>query len=84
MHPPTSVTTMAHLSLPPLIEVYIYYSLSLLLCTMSNRVRVQQLPTGLINVSIPRALAQALRIGKGDVMEWVIEDGDLILKRVQE
>ncbi len=51
---------------------------------MSNRVRVQQLPTGLINVSIPRALAQALRIGKGDVMEWVIEDGDLILKRVQE
>jgi hypothetical protein len=44
----------------------------------------QQLPTGLINVSIPRALAQALRIGKGDVMEWVIEDGDLILKRVQE
>jgi antitoxin component of MazEF toxin-antitoxin module len=51
---------------------------------MSNRVKVQQLPTGLYNVSIPRALAQALRIGKGDVMEWVIENGDLILKRVQE
>jgi len=49
---------------------------------MSNRVKVQQLPTGLINVSIPRALAQALRIDKGDVMEWVIVDGDLVLKRL--
>jgi hypothetical protein len=49
---------------------------------MSNRVRVQQLPHGLYNVSIPRALAQALRIGKGDVMEWVRVDGDLVLKRV--
>ena len=51
---------------------------------MSNRVRVQQLPHGLYNVSIPRALAQALRIEKGDVMEWVIENGDLILKRVAD
>ena len=50
---------------------------------MSNRVRVQRHPHGLFSVSIPRALAQALRIGKGDVMEWVIEDGDLILKRVE-
>ena len=36
---------------------------------MSNRVRVQQLPHGLYNVSIPRALAQALRIEKGDVID---------------
>ena len=50
---------------------------------MSNRVKVQQLPTGLYNVSIPRALVQALRIQKGDLMEWVLKDGDLILKRVE-
>ncbi len=50
---------------------------------MSNRVRVQQLPHGVYSVSLPRALAQALRIGKGDVMEWVIENGDLVLKRVE-
>ena len=50
---------------------------------MSNRVRVQQLPHGLYNVSIPRALAQALRIEKGDVMEWVIVDGELMLKRLR-
>ena len=51
---------------------------------MSNRVRVQQLPHGLYNVSIPRALAQALRIEKGDVMEWLIEDGNLVLVRVEK
>jgi antitoxin component of MazEF toxin-antitoxin module len=50
---------------------------------MSNRVRVQKHPHGLFSVSIPRALAQALRINKGDVMEWVIENGDLVLKRVK-
>ena len=49
---------------------------------MSNRVRVQLHPHGLYSVSIPRALAQALRIQKGDVMEWVIEAGELVLKRV--
>lgn len=51
---------------------------------MSNRVRVQQLPTGLYNVSIPRALVQALRIRKGDVMEWMLEDGKLLLIRALE
>ncbi len=49
---------------------------------MSNRVRVQLHPHGLYSVSIPRALAQALRIAKGDVMEWVIEGGELVLKKV--
>jgi len=50
---------------------------------MSNRVRVQQLPHGLYNVTLPRALAQALRIEKGDLMEWLIEDGRLVLVRVE-
>jgi antitoxin component of MazEF toxin-antitoxin module len=33
-------------------------------------------------VSIPRALAQALGIAKGETLEWKIEDGELVLKRV--
>jgi len=37
---------------------------------MSNRVRVQQNPTGVFTASIPRALVQALRMGKGEEMEW--------------
>ena len=51
-------------------------------CTMSNRVRVQQHPTGLLTVSIPRALAQALRMEKGETLEWVVEGGELVLKRL--
>jgi len=53
-----------------------------MLCTMSNRVRVQQHPTGLLTVSIPRALAQALRVEKGETLEWVLEGGELVLKRL--
>jgi hypothetical protein len=51
---------------------------------MSNQVRVQQHPTGQLTVTLPRVLAQALRIGKGDVMEWLIEDGKLVLVRVEK
>jgi len=31
-------------------------------------------------VTIPRALAQALDIGKGDRAEWKVRDGDLVLR----
>ena len=51
---------------------------------MSNRVRVQRLPTGVYNVSIPRALVQAMRVQKGDVMEWLLEVGKLLLIRVEK
>ena len=50
---------------------------------MSNQVRVQQHPTGQLTVTLPRVLAQALRIGKGDVLAWLIEDGKLVLVPVE-
>jgi hypothetical protein len=37
---------------------------------MSNRVRVQKHPHGMFSISIPRALAQALHIEKGEILEW--------------
>ena len=51
---------------------------------MSNQVRVQQHSTGLLTVTLPRALAGAMRIKKGDVMEWLLEDGKLLLVRVKK
>jgi bifunctional DNA-binding transcriptional regulator/antitoxin component of YhaV-PrlF toxin-antitoxin module len=51
---------------------------------MANKVRVQQHSTGLLTVTLPRALAEALRIRKGDVLEWLIEDGRLLLVRVKK
>jgi antitoxin component of MazEF toxin-antitoxin module len=35
-------------------------------------------------VSIPRALAQALRVEKGETMEWVLDGGELVLKRLRK
>jgi len=37
---------------------------------------------GLHSFPIPRALVQALRIEKGETLEWVIEDGEIVLKRL--
>ena len=47
---------------------------------MSNIVRIQQFPQGQFMVTIPRALAQALDIEKGDRAEWKVRDGDLVLR----
>ena len=47
---------------------------------MSNDVRIQQLPQGQFTVTIPRALAQALGIEKGRPAQWVLRDGDLVLR----
>ena len=49
---------------------------------MSNTVRIQQLPQGQFTVTIPRALAQAMGIEKGDRAEWKVIRGDLVLKRL--
>ncbi|MCJ2540806.1 MAG: AbrB/MazE/SpoVT family DNA-binding domain-containing protein [Candidatus Thermoplasmatota archaeon] len=51
---------------------------------MSNKVRVQQHPTGQLTITFPRVLAQALGIGKGDLMEWLLEDGKLVVVPVKE
>jgi hypothetical protein len=40
-------------------------------------------PHGMLSISIPRALAQALQIRKGEVLEWRLEDGRLVLLRLQ-
>ena len=53
---------------------------SLYLSCVSNIVRIQRFPQGQFMVTIPRALAMALDIEKGDEAEWKVRDGDLVLK----
>ena len=50
---------------------------------MSNTVRIQQQPQGQFTVTIPRALALAMGIVKGDRAEWKLANGDLLLKRLK-
>ena len=64
--------------------VFIYVGTLYVPWNMSNQIRVQQHPTGQLTVTIPRALAQALGIRKGDVMEWTLEDGKLLLIRARK
>jgi AbrB family looped-hinge helix DNA binding protein len=37
---------------------------------------------GQLRVTIPKALATALNINKGDRVKWIIDRGDLILRKV--
>jgi bifunctional DNA-binding transcriptional regulator/antitoxin component of YhaV-PrlF toxin-antitoxin module len=37
---------------------------------------------GQLRVTVPKVLAQAIGIEKGDKIKWVIDRGDLILRRV--
>jgi antitoxin component of MazEF toxin-antitoxin module len=37
----------------------------------------------MLSISIPRALAQALQIRKGEVLEWRLEGEKLVLLRLQ-
>jgi|Deesub1362A_J573_1020465.scaffolds.fasta_scaffold02647_14 antitoxin component of MazEF toxin-antitoxin module len=38
---------------------------------------------GQLKVALPRVLAQAVGIQKGDRIKWVIDRGELVLRRVE-
>ena len=38
---------------------------------------------GSLKVTLPRALAQAVGIQKGDRIKWVIDRGELVLRKVE-
>jgi len=37
---------------------------------------------GQYRVTVPKVLAQAMGIGKGDRVKWVLDRGDLVLRKV--
>ena len=48
---------------------------------MPRKVKVQRMPNGQFMVTIPKALAEAMGIRGGEMVEWSVADGDLLLKR---
>ena len=50
---------------------------------MPRRVKVQQLPTGQFVVTIPKAIADAMGIHKGETVQWSFVKGDLVLKQIK-
>jgi antitoxin component of MazEF toxin-antitoxin module len=50
---------------------------------MARRVKVQKLPNDQYVVTIPKALAEAMGLRKGETVQWSIEQGGLLLKRLK-
>lgn len=43
--------------------------------------KVQQLNNGALIVTIPKILAELLKINKGDSLEWDVKEQNIILKK---
>lgn len=46
-----------------------------------NRSKVQVWKNGQVMVTVPRAIAEAARLRKGDDIAWYIENGRLVVER---
>jgi len=42
--------------------------------------KVQQLPNGALIITIPKTLAELTKIKKGDILQWGIENQNIILR----
>jgi len=49
---------------------------------MANESKVQELKNGQFIITIPRAIAESLRLKKSDIVEWLHIDGNFIIRKV--
>ena len=50
---------------------------------MTNKSKVNIIDkTGQYVVTIPRAIGQGMRLKKGDYLEWIIDRGDIMVRKV--
>jgi len=49
---------------------------------MANQSKVQQMKNDQFLITIPRAIAEAMRIKKGDSIEWMFVQGDVVVRKV--
>lgn len=49
---------------------------------MANRSKVQQMKNNQFIVTIPRAIAEAMRIKKSDEIEWILSQGDIVVRKI--
>jgi bifunctional DNA-binding transcriptional regulator/antitoxin component of YhaV-PrlF toxin-antitoxin module len=48
---------------------------------MANKSVVQQQKNQQKQVTVPRAIAEAMRLKKGDSLEWLFDRGDVIVRK---
>lgn len=49
---------------------------------MANQSKVQQMKNNQFLVTIPRAIAEAMRLKKEDTIEWMFVQGDVVVRKV--
>lgn len=49
---------------------------------MANQSSVQQMKNKQFLITVPRAIAEAMRLKKGDNVEWLIVQGDVVVRKV--
>lgn len=51
---------------------------------MANKTKIQLAGWGgkQIRTTVPRAIAEALRLKKGDSVEWLFDKGDVVVRKV--
>lgn len=49
---------------------------------MANNSKIQVLKNGQMIATIPRAIAEAIRLKKGDSIEWLFERGDVVVRKI--
>jgi len=49
---------------------------------MGNKVKVGETKHGQKLITFPRAIAEALRIRKGDTLEFLFDKGDVIVRKI--
>lgn len=49
---------------------------------MANESKIQQMKNNQFLVTIPRAIAEAMRLKKGDSIEWIFSQGDVVVRKI--
>ena len=50
---------------------------------MSNTSTIGQSKNGQFLITFPKAIAQAMKMKKGDKIEWIFDKGDIIIRKCQ-
>jgi|AntAceMinimDraft_18_1070375.scaffolds.fasta_scaffold105150_3 bifunctional DNA-binding transcriptional regulator/antitoxin component of YhaV-PrlF toxin-antitoxin module len=49
---------------------------------VQNISKINTLNTGQVLITMPKAIAHALKLKKGDQIEWLFDKGDLIVRKL--
>lgn len=49
---------------------------------MQNKSKIDVLNSGQVKTTIPKAIAGAMKLNKGNEIEWLFDRGDLIVRKI--